>query len=652
MTSKAAGILILSAKGTALFLKRGSNAPDFAAYWDFPGGGQDGNETAQETALRECFEETGFKPDGELQYHTRTKGSATAKAGVAGTGAPEVLPVPPGAPAAVPPAPWLPDVDFATFITRVPEEFEPKLDGEHIGWAWAPVDSPPEPVHPGCRVALDRLSMDELGVARAIADGRLTSPQRYGTATAGVTLFSIRITGTDVAYRTKIDEFVHRSPDNYLNDEFLARCNGLAVIYKHPKKSMLNSKEFDERVVGSVFLPYISGNEVWAIVKIYNDDIALEMEKKQLSTSPAVFFHDMSVNTKLVDDKGRKVFIEGKPSLLDHVAICEQGVWDKGGDPTGIRSESREDSAMTEAEKAAADAQAKKDAAEKEEADKKAAADAAAKKDAEEKEKAAADKAKKDADAGTQLDKTLAKMDTFMDSMGKRMDAIEESEKKRDDAAKKDAAGKKDESDDDPKKVAADKAKKDAEDKEKEEKSAADAKAKKDAEDKEKAKTDSNDAVLKRVDELAAMIPKDSSDKDFHAITDSQARADEVFAKFGQHAPRPLTGETPRLYERRVVRMLKDHSPTWKGADVAQAFADDAAFGIVRDQVYAEASKTALSPTTVKAGQLREVVKKSGGHEIREFIGEPRSWMDPMAGAVKLKATGAWKHENLGNNGN
>jgi len=146
------------------------------------------------------------------------------------------------------------------------------------------------------------------------------------------------------------------------------------------------------------------------------------------------------------------------------------------------------------------------------------------------------------------------------------------------------------------------------------------------------------------------MIPKDTNDKDFHAITDSQARADEVFAKFGQHAPRPLTGETPRLYERRVVRMLKDHSPTWKGADVAQAFADDASFAIVRDQVYAEAAKTALSPNTVKAGQLREVVRKTGGHEIREFIGEPRSWMDPMAGAVKLKATGAWKHENLGNN--
>jgi hypothetical protein len=35
-------------------------------------------------------------------------------------------------------------------------------------------------------------------------------------------------------------------------------------------------------------------------------------------------------------EDGSVLLIEGKPSLLDHVAICELGVWDKGKDPEGI----------------------------------------------------------------------------------------------------------------------------------------------------------------------------------------------------------------------------------------------------------------------------------------------------------------------------
>ena len=73
----------------------------------------------------------------------------------------------------------MPLVDFTTFLMRVPEEFAPKLNDEHDGWAWSPLATPPEPLHPGCRIALERLAMNELDVARAIADGRLASPQRY-----------------------------------------------------------------------------------------------------------------------------------------------------------------------------------------------------------------------------------------------------------------------------------------------------------------------------------------------------------------------------------------------------------------------------------------------------------------------------------------
>jgi len=170
------------------------------------------------------------------------------------------------------------------------------------------------------------------------------------------------------------------------------------------------------------------------------------------------------------------------------------------------------------------------------------------------------------------------------------------------------------------------------------------------AEAEEKAKADSAD-IRKRLDEVASMIPKDTNDADYHAMTDAQARADEVFSDFGMRAPRPQKGETPSLYERRCVRMLKEHSPTWKGADVgSKAFADDTSFAIVRDQVYREAKQTAMNPVNVPIGQLRMIEKKRDGHTIREFVGDPRSWMDPMAGATQLRGTGSFLHGNLGKN--
>lgn len=192
-------------------------------------------------------------------------------------------------------------------------------------------------LHPGVQVALDRIGMDELGVARAMADGRLVSPQRY----ENVTLFAIRITGTGISYRHARKEFVWRDPAVYLNEEFLARCNGLAVIWEHPKKSLLSNDEFHDRKIGTVFLPYLrpdKADEVWAIAKIYDDEAVKEMTENVMSTSPAVNFADPTENDRILLDNGKIMLIEGKPSLLDHIAICAQGVWDKSGPPTGVES--------------------------------------------------------------------------------------------------------------------------------------------------------------------------------------------------------------------------------------------------------------------------------------------------------------------------
>ncbi len=621
---KAAGILFVSLNGNALFLKRGPGAPDCAGCWDFPGGGREGEETPAETARREAREEIGFVPDGDMTPHVRT---SSVPPGAVGVGAPSsILPVSNGAPIALPEA-----VDFTTFLQKVTNEFTPELDDEHEGFAWAPIGSPPEPLHPGCRVALDRLSMDELGVARAMAEGRLASPERY----ENVTLFAIRITGTDTAFRSKLGEFVYRRPEQYLTEEFLARCNGLPVVFKHPAKAILDSKEFGNRVVGTIFLPYIAGTEVWGIAKIYDDDAIRLMTKGDLSTSPGVNFKDFSVNAKLTLEDGSKVLIEGKPSLFDHVAICELGVWDKGGEPSGIRSEAREDSAMAtpeelKAKKDADEAEAKKKADAEVEEKKKADA---AKKDGEGEEFEEDKKKKADADAGTALDKKLSAM---TDTVGKLADSVGAIAKRMDDAdqARKDADEESKRKAGDPEQLKADKAKKDAEEDQK----------RKDAEEADKKKADAakadSEEIRKRIDTVASMIPKSIGDADYSAVTDAQARADEVFSVFGQSAPRPLQGETASLYERRAARLLKEHSPTWKKIDVdGTAFADDAAFGIVRDQIYAEAKATGMSPTTVEPGRMRMITRKTGGHEIHEFVGEPRSWMDPMAGAARQFVT-------------
>jgi hypothetical protein len=366
----AAGILFLAPDDRALFLKRSPTASDYPRHWDFPGGGAQDDEKPLETALREAKEEVGRLPKGDRALLTRsitqipTGGAPTPSqaapdtppqssllAGAATTAVTAANPTPSLAaqPAAVLSPPAVPaagtyssTVDYSTFLQRVDREFEPTLCPEHEGYAWAPVSSPPEPLHPGCRIALDRLFMNELGVARAIAAGQLTSPQKY----ENVWLFDIRITGTDTAYRNKLDEYCYRPPEHYYNDEFLARCNGLTVIWKHPKKDTLDGKEFEDRAIGSVFVPYLSDGvrhppaEVWAVAKVYDEDAADWMTKHSMSTSPAVVFRPMlqsaDTNQKINLENGSTLLIEGDPSLLDHVAICEAGVWDKGEAPTGV----------------------------------------------------------------------------------------------------------------------------------------------------------------------------------------------------------------------------------------------------------------------------------------------------------------------------
>lgn len=595
---RAAGIMFTTTDGLALFLKRGPGS-SWPGHWCFPGGTTEGNETAEETAVRETIEELGFMPS-YLPNGGRTKHSVTVMPTEAlADGAPLV-------PGAQPPE----MVEYTTFRQGVADTFEPHLNGEHTGFAWSKIDEPPLPLHPGCSVALQKIKWNELDVARAVRDGQLASPQLY----ENMWLFALRITGTGTAYRRKDDEFVLRKPEIYLTDEFLARCAGLPVIVQHPEGSQLDSREYADRVIGSIMLPYIKGNEVWGVARIYDAEAAEMMTQHQLSTSPAVLLRK-SKNLKVDLDDGRVILIEGDPHLLDHVAICPVGVWDKGEDPSGVLVEAKGDAQMpTEAEM---------------EAEKKKKADGQI------------DLATEGGGGGgagehldmmlrglhSKLDDCMKRMDsvsTRMDSMDeerKKADAAEEEERKKADRAKKDAGEETEE----------EKKKADAEEKEKEE-----AKKKADAEEEEKKKADAmkkadaDDSVRKAIADLQARMPKAVTADDYNAMADFQARADAVFQQHGMRAPGPLDMETPIVYRRRLDTMLKKHSKRWKDIDLVAI--PDTALDNIEVEIFADANSAANDPSLVPEGRLVPRTRTlAGGHTETTFVGHPSAWMNSFA---------------------
>lgn len=332
---RAAGVFFVTDARLALFMRRADYGTD-ADQWDFPGGKLEDEETALEAAIRECDEESGKKVKAaDLTLHTRSISNPIAAptaempAEVIGDALPE--------PAASAAAPSSDGVDFTTYICRIEKPFMPELNEEHTGFCWASIDAPPEPLHPGCRVAIGRLDWNELDIARAMVRGELTSPQRY----ANMMLWSMRITGTGVAYRASLGEFVWRDPKHYMHEEFLARIAGLAAIWEHPPKATMDSKEFGNRVVGSVLLPFLKpeAQEVWAVCRVYDDEMNQALNDEEASTSPTVVFGEMSGNYKMKMESGEDLLIEGQPTLIDHIAILPnkgKGVWDKGGEPTGV----------------------------------------------------------------------------------------------------------------------------------------------------------------------------------------------------------------------------------------------------------------------------------------------------------------------------
>ncbi|MBZ6860939.1 NUDIX domain-containing protein [Klebsiella michiganensis] len=491
--------------------------------WCHPGGTIEPGELAIDAARREVLEETGYQYDGLLTPHS-----------VYG--------------------------DYLTYRADVPEQFEAKINDESLASGWFHIDDLPKPLHQPFAEMLAQQALNETDVAALIADGTLSSPQYF----YNMWMFAIRVTGTGVTWRSADQEMTFRNPDDYLTPEFLQRVAGVPLIWLHPEKRTLDSDEFSRRVIGTLTNAWVADKgEVWAVARVYDAEAAEIMATRQLSTSPTVKFSEVAQSI-IVD--GQPLLVEPSPELLDHVAICEQGVWDKLLNPTGVKS----DSIPKEAEKMD-----------------------------EEKIVALINKA---------IDARLAKADSEAADLKAKADAEEAAKKEKADAEAKEAEEAK--------------AKADAEEKAAKEKADAEAKEKADAEEAEKMAKEKADSQLRQeIAELRSRIPTELSDEERNEVAEAQVKADSVFSSFGKRAPIPLSGEKPMAYRRRLMIQLQEHSPDFKAVDLS-AIADSQLLSAAEKHIYADAQKAAS--LSVGPGMLREIKRKDAtGREISTFEGDP-----------------------------
>lgn len=129
------GALIYSVRTKRyLFLLR--NQKRHAGYWGLVGGGVEPNESPVEALHREILEEINLETFDQLIPLEKF----TSDAG---------------------------NFEYHTYLITVEDEFVPKLNDEHRGYAWTTIDDHPNPLHPGVwrtfnfKVILDKIKTFE-----------------------------------------------------------------------------------------------------------------------------------------------------------------------------------------------------------------------------------------------------------------------------------------------------------------------------------------------------------------------------------------------------------------------------------------------------------------------------------------------------------
>ena len=223
------------------------------------------------------------------------------------------------------------------------------------------------------------------------------------------------------------------------------------------------------------------------------------------------------------------------------------------------------------------------------------------------KAKAAADAARADQEASSKIDRILA----CLDALGARMDSMEEAEK----AGKAAGAQSHLEADSD-------------EDKDEERQKG---EAKKLAADK---RTDSvrADAEKEEIEAFRAETGSEYEIKADSVLANIQSCADKASSSWGRSAPAPWDGERIPNYRRRVAREHQQHSPQWKGVDLAQLSGQS--LRVASAQIFADSIAASSSPSSYGEDALRVVTRRNPdtGHLVKEYFGHPRSWMSMFSG--------------------
>ena len=174
----------------------------------------------------------------------------------------------------------------------------------------------------------------EIECAEMISRGQLPSPSFW----YGSELFAIRFTGLGAAYRSRNDEVAWREPSLWKSDAMLRRCVAVPVIVGHPETGILNSKEFAARMIGITIFSYVRDDAIWTIMRVLDHEAAEALVDEQAyDSSPSVLFASPTDSTMIELKDGTRLLVEATPVLIDHLAICEVGVWGIGrGDEPGV----------------------------------------------------------------------------------------------------------------------------------------------------------------------------------------------------------------------------------------------------------------------------------------------------------------------------
>ncbi|MGH7012555.1 MAG: hypothetical protein ACREEL_00095 [Stellaceae bacterium] len=133
---------------------------------------------------------------------------------------------------------------------------------------------------------------------------------------------------------------------------------------------------------------------------------------------------------------------------------------------------------------------------------------------------------------------------------------------------------------------------------------------------------------LTDAENLYAAIQRPATPTERDQLATTQARADSLAAKFGEHAPAPMPGERPDNFRRRVLSGLKKFSPQFADFDVARA--DDALLAVAEPAIYEAAEAVAHAGTATTAALVKVEEADSTGRKITRYYGDNLAWMAPF----------------------